>query len=349
MLRSYTFCGEYLLSDTEIPELTNCAKPLRESSLRARRIRWHPAPNPEALSSGWPRHLLEFLPLPQSNDDFDFHRKELDGQIWLSVKKLDGYYLMYFRGSAYFVVTENDNRIDCIPLQGVPRETLHHLLLDVVLPYVFHSPRKLVLHASAVVRNGQCVAFIGKSGAGKSSLAAELCYHGWQLLTDDTLVLEIEKNPVLAIPSYPSLRLWPDTAQKYEKEATELDRVAHYHDKLRIKASPRDQSSVENFDQTLSSCINPTPLRRLLCLEVVTNPKQAKECEILPSSAHETFIKMVESSFTLDPLSAETAQLHFAQVRRLLNEVPVQTLRYSWTENSTKAIVQRLNLEVGKV
>jgi hypothetical protein len=65
-----------------------------------------------------------------------------------------------------------------------------------------------VLHASALLRNGGAVAFIGPRGSGKSSLAVHLLEAGLELISDDTLPVAAAGAQPLALPSYPSVRLW---------------------------------------------------------------------------------------------------------------------------------------------
>jgi hypothetical protein len=68
-----------------------------------------------------------------------------------------------------------------------------------------------VLHASAVAVAGQgAVLFAGGKGSGKTTLAAGLLREGHELLGDDVVSLEEAAGGVLARPSYPRLRLWPD-------------------------------------------------------------------------------------------------------------------------------------------
>ena len=50
--------------------------------------------------------------------------------------------------------------------------------------------RYLLLHASAVEREGECVLFSAESGSGKSTLAAGLAYAGWRLLGDEFALIE---------------------------------------------------------------------------------------------------------------------------------------------------------------
>ena len=60
-----------------------------------------------------------------------------------------------------------------------------------------------VFHASAVVRHGEAIAFLGPSGAGKTSLAVELCARGASFLADDVLALEPRGVELLAHPGTP--------------------------------------------------------------------------------------------------------------------------------------------------
>lgn len=66
------------------------------------------------------------------------------------------------------------------------------------------------LHASAVEKNGRVIAFTADSGGGKSTLAAALAGQGFRHVCDDTLVLSLESDGVLALPDEKPLKLWED-------------------------------------------------------------------------------------------------------------------------------------------
>lgn len=58
------------------------------------------------------------------------------------------------------------------------------------------------MHASAVALRGRGVLFLGESGAGKSTAAAEMCFlHGAKLLADDVALLEIRKDAIHVLPA----------------------------------------------------------------------------------------------------------------------------------------------------
>jgi HprK-related kinase A len=66
--------------------------------------------------------------------------------------------------------------------------------------------RYLLLHASAVEREGRAVLMTGLSGAGKSTLAALLAARGWRLMGDEFALLDPEPGLVHAFPRLVSLK-----------------------------------------------------------------------------------------------------------------------------------------------
>ena len=96
----------------------------------------------------------------------------------------------------------------------------------------------LVLHGSAVARNGRGIGFIGDSGWGKSTLAASLVERGWRLLTDDLLVIagvgEGGAAPTI-VSGHASMRLAPDAAGHLGDREDTLPRAHGLTQKLRVE------------------------------------------------------------------------------------------------------------------
>lgn len=59
-----------------------------------------------------------------------------------------------------------------------------------------HDYTRLLIHAAVLVRNGQAVIFPAVPGAGKSTLAAYLSFHGWDLYSDEMAVVDIASGTV---------------------------------------------------------------------------------------------------------------------------------------------------------
>src|SRR5581483_12273022 len=77
------------------------------------------------------------------------------------------------------------------------------LLIAQTLPFAALLHGLEVFHASAIVRDGEAVAFVGPSRAGKTSLALELCARGARFLADDVLALERRGETLLGHPGSP--------------------------------------------------------------------------------------------------------------------------------------------------
>lgn len=106
---------------------------------------------------------------------------------------------------------------------------------------VGHLRGETSLHASAVARDGRALAFLGRSGDGKSTLAAHLCQHGFDLVADDVLRITpragalfataTEREHWLVPASRSALGLAQTTAGK---TAVSAPRVAH--EEVRVTA-----------------------------------------------------------------------------------------------------------------
>lgn len=66
--------------------------------------------------------------------------------------------------------------------------------------------RYLLLHASAVERDGRALILTGESGAGKSTLAALLGARGWRLMGDEFVLVDPVEGLVYAFPRLVSLK-----------------------------------------------------------------------------------------------------------------------------------------------
>ncbi|HSC27922.1 MAG TPA: hypothetical protein VLD67_11645 [Vicinamibacterales bacterium] len=164
-----------------------------------------------------------------------FHRWRLHGRCHLEFARTASGYLLRFPGLVDAGVTASGDRISWRPHPGVPVPTVRHLLIDQVLPLALSRMDRLVLHASAVhVPQAGAVAFAGRSGRGKSTIAAALGRTGWPILTDDCLVLMAGAGGFRVMPGYPGVRVWADAASALDLGDRCDQPVAHYTTKRRV-------------------------------------------------------------------------------------------------------------------
>jgi hypothetical protein len=122
----------------------------------------------------------------------------MDGSVGMSVQRDDklGFRIWAPRHGCY-LVAPNGRNVLAAPPSG-PAWRWERLVLAQVLPLAAVLRGKEILHASAVALSGQAVAFMGVSGAGKTTLAGRLAARGAQLVTDDVLALDLAGATVRA-------------------------------------------------------------------------------------------------------------------------------------------------------
>ena len=117
----------------------------------------------------------------------------------------------------------------------------------------------LPLHASVVQMGDGAVAFCAPSGHGKSSLAAWLTQHGYELVSDDLCRLDVTTAQVPRIwRSMPRLKLWQEALSALAWQTPVLCRDLMRVDKYHL-AAPMVQHSPHTFCPTL-------PLRAIYLL-----------------------------------------------------------------------------------
>jgi hypothetical protein len=125
-------------------------------------------------------------------------RRLVDGSVGLSVERDEemGFRVWAPRHGCY-LVTPDGRRVIAAPPSG-PAWRWERLVLAQVLPLAAVLRGTHVLHASAVALAGRAVAFMGRSGVGKTTLAGRIVAQGARLVTDDVLAIDDSQAAVRA-------------------------------------------------------------------------------------------------------------------------------------------------------
>jgi hypothetical protein len=310
---SYKICGYIFRSNVAIPELVACDE--RESQFI---FQLYADSKHSSGTCQWTNHWYS-----------------LDGSIWLAFARLEAGYLLRFPEYADFVVSADARTVSCYLQAKCPPETMRHLLLNQVIPLVFSHSGKLVLHASACATPQGVLAFMGMTGAGKSTLAASFGLQGFAVLTDDCLLVEEQDERIVTVPSYPGLRLWPETVTALFEQEPVLQPLAHYTDKKRILF---DQ---DHFDSSLSVRV----------IYVLTQPENMQEITgvtITPLATSEALLETVKHTFQLDITDREKLGQAFRQYQWLAKSVPFFRLSFPrehvFLPTVNRAILDHLDL-----
>jgi hypothetical protein len=243
------------------------------------------------------------------------HWYSLDGSTWLSFARLDGKYLLRFPAYADFIVSADARHIQAYPRANCPPQTMRHLLLNQVIPVVLSHLGKLVLHASACGMPQGVIAFMGTTGMGKSTLAASFGLRGYPVLTDDCLLVEEQGQEIVTVPSYPGLRLWPETVTALFDREPVLQPLAHYTDKKRLL-----------FEQNHAD--GPHSLRAIYVLTAPDDLQDAAGVTITALTASEALLETVKHSFQLDITDRKKLGQAFRQYEGLAKCVPFFRLSF---------------------
>ena len=127
-----------------------------------------------------------------------------------------------------------------IVVQAMPSaepESVRLFLLGSALGAILHQRGILPLHASAVRVNGECIAFCGASGSGKSTTAGVFVNRGYELIADDICAVALDaKGQPLVYPEYTQLKLWEDSLSQSGQDPAAYSRVRHVLDKFKVPA-----------------------------------------------------------------------------------------------------------------
>ncbi|MEX2196007.1 MAG: hypothetical protein WD844_12040 [Thermoleophilaceae bacterium] len=131
-----------------------------------------------------------------------------DGLPYRAERGAAGDHRFAYGDRATFHLSAGGRTLLCAPVDaGAPE--WRRVLLDSVLATVSLVRGYEALHAAAVLGPGGAVALLGRTGAGKTTLAAELLQRGLPLVCDDVLALSREPGGgrILAHPAPPVMNL----------------------------------------------------------------------------------------------------------------------------------------------
>ena len=146
--------------------------------------------------AAWPAEMLEAPErLCYTDPDTDEHGTPIV-QVW---EHGDAFYRLRYFDASEFLLDRTGTRVWARWPPEVSQAEIRMCLLGPIIGFVLHLRGTPCLHASAVAIDGRAVAFLGHSGAGKSTTAAAFIRRGFRALTDDVLALDEKKDSGIRI------------------------------------------------------------------------------------------------------------------------------------------------------
>lgn len=172
-----------------------------------------------------------------------------------SAAERDGVITVTYLSMCQFVFSRSGAVIEVSLFPDVHPDWASIFLNGTVLSLYLEAHGHTVLHASAVETGSEAVAFVGRSGMGKSTLAAMACMEGMSLVTDDVLRFECDRGRVRCWTGSNALRL-RSASGSLGREAPILDGFSVDQRRVARFATPGREAL------PLKAIFLPTPLAR---------------------------------------------------------------------------------------
>lgn len=257
--------------------------------------------------------------------------EEWEGAAASGTTGRDAYYFVRDVGG---VLARDGREILADSLPGPTEAGFHNFVTGIGLGLALHQRGVFSLHASAVAVDGGAVAFVGWKGMGKSTMAGALHLRGHPVVTDDVLALGREGDEVVVSPAFPSLKLWPESAEALGDDPEALPR-------LHPTAQKRARAVADGFQA------DSLPLRALYVLGIADDGGGFR---IEPVPAREACVELLRHSFALRVLgeAAATPDL-LAWSARLAPAVPVRRLVRERRLEALPDVVDRVEADLARL
>ena len=190
--------------------------------------------------------------------------------------------------------------------------------------------RHLLLHASAVARNGRALIMSGESGSGKSTLAALLGEGDWRLMGDEFTLIDPQSGDAFAFPRAVSLKNSAIAEVAARVDAARLGPL--------LAATPKGDVR-HLIPRTDAIAAMHEPGRPALLLF----PRFGGAASIEPMGEGEAFVRLTEASTNYVALG----EAGFAALTRLVRDTPAFGVTYADSAEGI-ALVEQLWADVLK-
>jgi len=296
------------------------------------------------VSSPWP---FEFPPLTDAanpiarvefvqGDDDDFQIPD-GGEIasadeaWFVCRLLpDRSAYLRWSGLYEFHIDRSGARVASRPLAGSGLSVLQNFLFAQTLSFALVSQDIEPLHATAVRIDDFAIGFLGDCGFGKSTLLASFVADGFQVLTDDLLVVDLSEDRAIARSGSGRIKLMPDSASVFLGEAS---RGVPLHPSTTKRSFPLDE------------CHRHTGGLPLECLFVLPPPEErtaAASIELLALSRAALMQELLKNSFIVEMLDRRRIAGQFSFAAQLASRIDGVRLSYPAGLHHLSSLRQRI-------
>jgi HprK-related kinase A len=198
--------------------------------------------------------------------------------------------------------------------EAAPLPLRHGLLaaeMAMNLQMALGARRHLLLHASAVERDGRAVLMTGVSGAGKSTLATLLAARGWRFMGDEFALLDPATGLLHAFPRLISLKNAAIPAAEAAWLDARMGPLMAATPKGDIRHMVPDARAIAAMDQPAAPAL-------------LLFPRYGDAAAVRPVPPAEAFVRMTQASTNYVALG----EAGFTAMTRLIAQIPAVAIDY---------------------
>lgn len=193
--------------------------------------------------------------------------------------------------------------------EGIEKDILLYLMGS-AFGFLMMQRGEFPTHGSVVAYEGQGILIMGRSGSGKSSLAAAFMQAGAGIVTDDVARWQLNDEGCWILPGYPGQKIWKDTAEQLGLGYNPSSTVRNRGEKYQIPA-------VEGFAEK--------PVRITKIIELEQDEAQSTTYQRLGMA--QGLSALIAHTYRSEFLSFKEYQSrHFRQMARIAAQLPVYRL-----------------------
>ena len=213
---------------------------------------------------------------------------------------------------------------------GASARNVRLYLLGSAMGVLLHQKALLPLHANAVEIDGSAVAFMGRAGVGKSTLASFFHDRGNRVIADDVCVLEFDERGgrPRVHPGLPRIRLWKDALERSGRDPADYE------------LSFSGDESYQKFDVPISLERSSADALDLAGVYLLSDGDSLKITRLTGVDAVEAVFSNTYRGFAVSELGR--SKLHFESALKLVRSTPIFRLERSRNPSDMTADVPEM-------
>lgn len=214
---------------------------------------------------------------------------------------------VYWKDKILFAII-NDNEIILNKLTGLSDDFLSLTILGFAVPILLHRRGMLVLHANAIEINGEAIIFLGQKGVGKSTTSLALCKKGYNLISDDVLMVQVGDSISNVFSGFNIIKIWPETIRQMGENPDKLPKIH------------------SNISKRFYSVSNNDKMDRIP-IKIIYFITEGNKTTIEKLPPQMSLINLIESTLWSIIFDNEELEDNLKKCAKLVKNVPVKCLR----------------------